>query len=161
MFTFLKKLSRKSSGFTLIELLVVVSIIGVLASVVLASLNSARAKADNAVIRQNLTSIRNEAEILSNGSTYVGTCANAKVVQWIADNDAKAGAGSSTCSSSVNSWAAASKLKVAEGTIQYWCLDSTGVNRGVNSSGTPYASLMGSTTPALNAGSSAPAPNCY
>lgn len=39
---------KNTKGFTLIELLVVVSIIGLLSSVVLASLNSARIKAGNA-----------------------------------------------------------------------------------------------------------------
>ncbi|MEK7074200.1 MAG: type II secretion system protein, partial [Patescibacteria group bacterium] len=42
------KFSLIKNGFTLIELLVVIAIIGVLASAVLASLNSAREKARNA-----------------------------------------------------------------------------------------------------------------
>ena len=62
--------SRKfSSGFTLIELLVVVAIIGILASVVLASLNSARNKGADAAVKADMANIRAQAEIYYDDTT--------------------------------------------------------------------------------------------
>ena len=48
----------KQKGFTLIELLVVIAVIGILASVVLASLNSARVKARNARRASDVAQLR-------------------------------------------------------------------------------------------------------
>ncbi len=51
-------------GFTLIELLVVVAIIGILASVVLGSLNSAKKSGSDASIQSNLANLKTQAEII-------------------------------------------------------------------------------------------------
>lgn len=53
-------------GFTLIELLVAIAIIGVLASVILTSLSSAREQANVARVKSDLQSIRTAMELLAN-----------------------------------------------------------------------------------------------
>lgn len=50
-------------GFTLIELLVVIAILGFLSSIVMASLNQARIKAQEAAIKSSLQSIKTQAEL--------------------------------------------------------------------------------------------------
>ena len=54
---------KHSQGFTLIELLVVVAIIGLLSSVVLSSLNSARVKARDTKRKEDMTQLRNALEL--------------------------------------------------------------------------------------------------
>lgn len=63
---------RRTRGFTLIELLVVISIIGLLSSIVLASLNSSRQKAYDARRISDIRQLRNALALYStsNGGKY-------------------------------------------------------------------------------------------
>ena len=53
----------RTRGFTLIELLVIIAIVGVLSAVVLASLNSSRAKAQDAQIKAYLHTVTTQAAL--------------------------------------------------------------------------------------------------
>ncbi len=137
----MKKNSNK--GFTLIELLVVIAIIGILSSVVLASLTTARQKGNDAAIKTSLANMRAQAEILYGGqgvSTYgvaqasstgctaanttlFGTSSTGTLLQMV--NGVNAMVGSKTrCASSASSWAF--MASTSDSTIAGWCVDSTG-----------------------------------
>lgn len=103
----------------MIELLVVIAIIGILASVVLASLNSARDKGTDAANKSNLNNIRAQAEIVyDDDGNYDGVCADSKVSEAIT-------AAGATCNDSTSAWAASVQLKSTASTT-YYCVDSTG-----------------------------------
>lgn len=74
-----------TAAFTLIELLVVIAVIGVLASVILASLNSARAKARDARRKSDLRQVVTALELYRDSvGTYAvtGTGANGSGQGW-------------------------------------------------------------------------------
>ncbi len=144
-------------GFTLIELLVVIAIIGILSSVVLASLSTARTKGTAAKVQSQLSSMRAQAELYysTTGSNSYGsalpktTCSTAAanlfgtgsntmstlltdVISTVTAANTQCAIGNlveatSPYSSSATSWAVSAQDPSTAGT--YYCVDSSGTSK--------------------------------
>lgn len=126
----------KTKGFTLIELLVVIAIIGILSSVVLASLNTARSKGQDAAVKSNMNGIRAQAELYydDNGNKYatadgIVACTTSgslfvqtNIAAAIKGIDSNNGSNSPVCYASTTGWAISSGLNSGGS----WCVDSNG-----------------------------------
>lgn len=140
-------------GFTLIELLVVIAIIGILSSIVLASLNEARRKAYQAVASKNLNTFLSEANLYFTEHDNYGThdggvsptlapkpfttcaeqifiCADQKIIDLINAMLEEAGPNAQfwySIGPSNQTFAVAISLR----TGGYWCIDTTGEDRSI------------------------------
>jgi prepilin-type N-terminal cleavage/methylation domain-containing protein len=144
--------SGSSGGFTLIELLVVIAIIGVLSAVVLASLNTARSKGNDAAIQSNLSSIRSQSELYFDGlggnkyganvalesdcaaadNMFSAALSESNIYRAVAAaDDVNGPSGTVTCNVSAGGTAYAVFAQLVVDSTTYWCIDSTSVGKVV------------------------------
>ena len=151
---------KNNKGFTLIELLVVVGLIGLLAAVIVASLNRARSKGSDAAVKQDLASIRTQANLYYVGTgvnTYGATGASCAAGMFSADtNIANALVHATNNSTAVacnvgptnQTFAVAATLKTSGS--GYFCIDSTNIGKAISTSVATSGLVGAGATYALN-----------
>lgn len=133
---------KLQKGFTLIELLVVIAIIGILSSVVLASLNTARTKGEDAAIKANLSNARAQAELYYDSQSplsYDGVCTSANGILDNVDS-ASSTASAAGCADSDDGWTATASLSTG-----VFCVDSQGAAEVVTNNVTDGATWAAGT----------------
>jgi prepilin-type N-terminal cleavage/methylation domain-containing protein len=159
-----KEIKNAMKGFTLIELLVVITIIGILATIVVVNLNSARGKGQDTAIKEQMSQIRAQAALYYDdnfgyteegedvNAITTGTCPtndktffsttdfirSADALKRNSGRDVKCYIEAGTANIAAQNWAVMTVLRSASSSA--WCVDAVGNSQSVSTNYNPVSS---------------------